>query len=343
MLVLFHIFINSLIFVTIVIVLLFIYMNNTDNNIFKSELQLLYHEREVYINFMKGINIKDIYSLRKKSKYRKRGYGGHPVNYIITFPLDNYIILSPTIKSYVVELLVFVHCRPEEFYERFLSRINSYKSYETQIIYITSKSKENKVNIKLKHESEINKDILQFNEIASYFNLTIQTLHMILWCSKIKFKYLLKTDIDVLINLPLILRYIKKFKKNNTYYAMGKISRAYVIRNKKYSHYIPREIISENIYPPYLQGVGYIMPFNTITLLQESIEKVKPKIWIEDVFMGYALKYNNISLIDLTKYILRDIPDNISYLWRNLDNYMLIHGLNPIEIFILNERYFYHK
>lgn len=328
----------TLAFITLIILSLVIQKDRRDG-IFKVELQLLYHDIYINKNLNKITNIKDIYSMRKKSKYRKIGYGGHPVEYLFSFPLDSKILLSPVYNNNIIELLVFIHCRPEEFYERLLYRKCSYKSKQVKVIYITSKSSSNKINNKLRYESEIYKDILQFNEISSYFNLSIQTVHMIIWSINIKFKYLLKTDIDVLINIPLILRYIMVYNSTYQYYAMGRKSKAFVIRNKKYSHYIPYEIIKENLYPPYLQGVGYIIPYNTVILLQESIKKVKPRIWIEDVFMGYMFKYTNVSLIDLSNYILRDLPDNLSYVWNNVNKYMLIHGLYPIEIYILKERY----
>lgn len=326
----------SILFI-LIIVLHVNYRKLLDNKFYK-ELQLFYHDKCINKNFSNFININQINEIRKISKYRKIGYGGHPPQYLFSLPLDEKILLTPIIFSHKLELLIFIHSRPEEFYERLLSRRCIEQINAIMVIYITSKSKNDEINKKLKYESDIYKDILQFNEISSYFNLTIQTIHMIVWSCNMNFKYLLKSDIDVFINIPLILYWIKKYNNKHNYYAVGKISKTFVIRDKKYSHYVPTEIIKENMFPPYLQGVGYIIPYNTVKLLSNSIEKVKPRIWIEDVFMGYMFKYNNISLNDISKYILRDIPINITKLFKNIKHYMLIHGLYPIEIYMLKKR-----
>lgn len=165
---------------------------------------------------------------------------------------------------------------------------------------------------------------------------------MIIWCeNNAKFKFMLKTDIDVFINIPLILEKIKIYQTKKELLAIGRLSKTYVIRDKKYSHFVPKDIIKENMFPPYLQGVGYIMPYTTVKKIVKSIEFVNPKIWIEDVFMGYLFRYNNISLIDFSSLIIREINDNdkISYIINNIDHYMLIHGFYPIEIYFLNKLY----
>lgn len=325
---------------TVVFVLVFnLYMHYRKQfeKFFNKELQLYYYDSIIYKNLSNLINVNEIKEIRKHSKYRKIGYGGHPINYLFSLPLDEKILITPIYYNHKIELLVFVHSRPEEFYERFLSRKCTFKSKEVLVIYITSKSTSEKINKKLKYESDLNSDILQFNEISSYFNLSIQTLHMIKWTNNINFRYLLKSDIDTFINIQLILKWLKKYKTKEKYYAIGKISKTHILRNKKYSHYVPSEIIKENMFPPYLQGVGYILPYNTVLLLSKSIEYVKPRIWIEDVFMGYMFKHNNITLTDISKFIVRDIPYNLSIVYNNFKNYMLVHGLYPIEIYILKK------
>lgn len=332
------IFITSFSIFSIIKIYLYVILNNDFDTIFSKNLLKFYNDYKIYKNFFKFNNTDDIYKIRKIAKYRKIGYGGHPVQYLFSTPLDEKVSITPHINYHKITLLIFLHTRPEEFYERFMSRKCNYKSKEVLIIYITSKSNDHLINKMIKYESHIYKDILQFNELSSYFNLSLQTLHMLKWSINIYFKYILKSDIDVYINISLILEYIKKFNSTYKYYAIGKISKAYVIRNKKYSHYVPYEVIKENIFPPYLQGVGYIIPYNTVTLLIKSIEKINPRIWIEDVYMGYMFKYNNVKLIDLSKYIIRDLPHNISLLLANINNYMLIHGFYPIEIYMIKEK-----
>lgn len=332
---LFAVYVLTIVF--LIYFILYIYFLDIFDNTFSKEKQLFFHDIIMNNNFSSFNNTKQIAKNRRFSKYRKIGYGGHPIEYLFSIPLDETILITPILKSHTVELLIFIHSRPEEFYERLLSRKCKYKSEKVFVIYITSRSNSYEVNKKLKYESDLYKDILQYNEISSYFNLSIQTVHMIKWSCNIDFKYLLKSDIDVYINIPLILNWIKIYNTSDKYFAMGKISKTYILRDKKYSHYIPIEIIKENMFPPYLQGVGYIIPYKTVLLLSKSIEKVKPRIWVEDVFMGYMFKYNHISLIDISKYIVRDLPYNISILFNNINNFMFIHGFYPIEIFILKE------
>lgn len=323
--------------ITILITTNYINKVSTLDYLFFKEQQLFNDDMKIYINFSTVKTIHKLKRIRRLSRYKKKGYGGHPPKYLFSFPLDNNIQITPTVKYKSIELLIFIHCRTDEFYERYISR-KSYnnKSRKYAIIYITSKSKIIDIDKKLKEEASIYNDILQFNELSSYFNLSIQTLHMILWSIKIDFKFLLKTDIDVFININLINNLMKNFRSNNSAFALGRVSNTYVLRNRKYSHYIPYEIIKESMYPPYLQGVGYFIPYKTMLLICTNIQAINPKIWIEDVYMGYVFKYHNISLIDLSAYIIRDIPYNVSSVINNINKYILVHGLYPFEIYLLN-------
>lgn len=329
--------------INIIIILFIVYIitnyngiNDTYNSLFYHEINQFLYEKRIIKNIFYCKNIESITQLRRKLKYKKRGYGGHPKKYIFSYPLDMKTIVSPNIIGRITKLVVFIHSRPSEFYERMISRKIYKNNKDVCIIYITSKSKRNNINYKIKKEALIHNDIIQFNEISSYFNLSIQTVHMLLWSFNIRYKYLLKSDNDVYINFPLLINLLRTKTAESKYYALGKVSKAFVIRDSKYSHYVPKEIIKEKIYPTYLQGVGYIIPYHTVKVLVKSIKYVEPKIWIEDVFMGYLFKYNNIALYDLSKYIIRDLPYNISSLIKNKCNYILIHGFYPIEIYALN-------
>lgn len=338
----FYLYFNNLYLLIIVFIIIHYYLINLkeiseNKSVFSSEEMIFLYDKIIYKNFSKVYYKKDINKLRKKSKYRKKGYGGHPIYHTFSYPLDKSIILYPQKNISFFELVIFIHCRPEEFYERFVYRKCYNKSNNFRVLYITSKSRSNDINRKLRSEAKEYKDILQFNELSSYFNLSIQTVHMITWSVNLKYKYLLKSDIDVYINIPNIIKWLKNYNSTTRYYAIGKISKTHVLRNKKYSHYVPKDVIKEDMYPPYLQGVGYILPYHTIELLIETIEYINPKIWIEDVFIGYMLKYNNVTLINISNYILRDIPNNFSFVLHNINKYMMIHELYPFELYLLTK------
>lgn len=55
---------------------------------------------------------------------------------------------------------------------------------------------------------------------------------MILWSFNIKFAYLLKSDIDVFINIPLIIEYMKEFNSSYQFYALGRKTDSFIIRNE---------------------------------------------------------------------------------------------------------------
>lgn len=109
-------------------------------------------------------------------------------------------------------------------------------------------------------ENEIYGDIIQANFIDHYANLTLKTISMFEWvktyCSESHF--VLKTDDDMFINMPLLLTFIDS-KKNDHRVMYGRLAKGWKpVRNKKSKYYIDTATYSKTKYPDFLTGPAYL-------------------------------------------------------------------------------------
>ncbi|XP_066960222.1 uncharacterized protein [Macrobrachium rosenbergii] len=109
-------------------------------------------------------------------------------------------------------------------------------------------------------ENEIYGDIIQANFIDHYANLTLKTVSMFEWvktyCSESHF--VLKTDDDMFINMPLLLTFIDS-KKNDRRVMYGRLAKGWKpVRNKKSKYYIDVATYKKTKYPDFLTGPAYL-------------------------------------------------------------------------------------
>ncbi|XP_042874024.1 TSC22 domain family protein 2-like isoform X2 [Penaeus japonicus] len=109
-------------------------------------------------------------------------------------------------------------------------------------------------------ENELYGDVVQANFIDHYSNLTLKTVSMFEWaktyCSESHF--ILKTDDDMFINMPLLLTFIDS-KINDRRVMYGRLAKGWKpVRNKKSKYYIDTSTYSKTRYPDFLTGPAYL-------------------------------------------------------------------------------------
>ncbi|XP_076023201.1 UDP-GlcNAc:betaGal beta-1,3-N-acetylglucosaminyltransferase 7, like [Genypterus blacodes] len=142
-------------------------------------------------------------------------------------------------------------------------------------------------------EDKIFGDILQWDFMDTFFNLTLKEVNFLKWfdiyCPHVQFIF--KGDDDVFVNthnlLDLIGFRVEEHKVDNLFVG-DTISKAIPIRNRQSKYYIPKELYDKP-YPPYVGGGGFLMSSKLarrLFVVSEDLELYP----IDDVFLGMCLQ-----------------------------------------------------
>ncbi|XP_014858743.1 PREDICTED: beta-1,3-galactosyltransferase 1-like [Poecilia mexicana] len=164
------------------------------------------------------------------------------------------------------------------------------------------------VHQQLLQESKEHHDLIQGDFVDCYKNLTIKTMVMLEWlnsyCSSAA--YAMKIDSDMFLNVPNLVNLLLKAPRTN--YMTGLVAHGgAVLRDPKSKWFLPQEIFSESIYPPYALGLGYILSLDLTKKLIEASRHIKP-LYIEDVYLGLCMRHLGISPTDPSSYSFHVFP-----------------------------------
>ncbi|XP_036357251.1 beta-1,3-galactosyltransferase 1-like [Octopus sinensis] len=128
-------------------------------------------------------------------------------------------------------------------------------------------------------------DIVQENYIDHYENLSLKSIAYLRWVSSScrKVKFVLKTDDDMYINLPLLEKTLMNMKRSR--FIMGLLFQHVVpIRHNSSKWYTPISKYQKNEFPDYMSGTAYLISGDIVPeLYAESFnEKL---FWLEDVYI----------------------------------------------------------
>lgn len=145
----------------------------------------------------------------------------------------------------------------------------------------------------VEYEDVVHGDILQWDFMDTFFNLTLKEVNFLRWfsiyCPRAQFVF--KGDDDVFVNTRNLLELIR-FKVEERAHAdlfVGDtITKAAPIRNRQSKYYIPKELHDEP-YPAYVGGGGFLMSSQLARRLSVASERVQ-LYPIDDVFLGMCLK-----------------------------------------------------
>ncbi|XP_042265530.1 UDP-GlcNAc:betaGal beta-1,3-N-acetylglucosaminyltransferase 7, like [Thunnus albacares] len=145
----------------------------------------------------------------------------------------------------------------------------------------------------IEYEDQIYGDILQWDFMDTFFNLTLKEVNFLKWfdvyCSGVQFIF--KGDDDVFVNTHNLLDLIGfkvEDRKEADLFVGDTISKAIPIRNRQSKYYIPKELYDKP-YPPYAGGGGFLMSSQLarrLFVVSEGLELYP----IDDVFLGMCLQ-----------------------------------------------------
>ncbi|XP_066499762.1 UDP-GlcNAc:betaGal beta-1,3-N-acetylglucosaminyltransferase 7, like [Hoplias malabaricus] len=145
----------------------------------------------------------------------------------------------------------------------------------------------------LEYEDRIYGDILQWDFMDTFFNLTLKEVNFLRWfyiyCAHVPFVF--KGDDDVFVNTENLvdLTFFRTEEgRAHQLFVGDTISKAVPIRNKQSKYYIPKELYNK-LYPPYVGGGGFLMSSRIALKLFAASEGLE-LFPIDDVFLGMCLQ-----------------------------------------------------
>ncbi|XP_001365935.1 beta-1,3-galactosyltransferase 2-like [Monodelphis domestica] len=148
------------------------------------------------------------------------------------------------------------------------------------------------LRILLEEEDMEHGDLLQVGFLDTYNNLTLKVLMGLEWmaqhCSTAR--YVLKVDGDVFLNPSfLVQQLLQPNGPPRPDFITGYIYRdTGPLRSPDYKWYMPPELYSQDKYPPYCGGPGYVLSV-PLALRVLAVAQTIKVIYLEDVFIGLCL------------------------------------------------------
>ncbi|XP_029939054.1 UDP-GlcNAc:betaGal beta-1,3-N-acetylglucosaminyltransferase 7 [Salarias fasciatus] len=150
----------------------------------------------------------------------------------------------------------------------------------------------------VEYEDYIYKDILQWDFLDSFFNLTLKETHFLKWfhtyCPRVR--YVFKGDDDVFVSVDNIFEFLDSSSHDNNLFVGDVIFKAKPIRKKQNKYYIPQALYNKTHYPPYAGGGGFLMDGSLVKRLYWAADTLE-LYPIDDVFLGMCLEVLQVTPI----------------------------------------------
>ncbi|XP_023244175.1 beta-1,3-galactosyltransferase 1-like [Centruroides sculpturatus] len=154
-----------------------------------------------------------------------------------------------------------------------------------KILFLLGKSENDTQNAAVMEENANYSDIIQENFLDTYNNLTVKSTMLLKWVNDScrQAKYVMKTDDDMFVHLPNLVKFLKNSTQKHLLVGCL-ISGAVPIKDWHSKWYVPDNVYSEYTYPNYLSGTGYVMSDNIVSTLYNTALNT-PLFYLEDIFI----------------------------------------------------------
>ncbi|XP_078420688.1 UDP-GlcNAc:betaGal beta-1,3-N-acetylglucosaminyltransferase 7 [Cetorhinus maximus] len=188
----------------------------------------------------------------------------------------------------------------------------------------------------LEYESIIHGDILQWDFLDTFFNLTLKEVNFLKWFSTYceDVEYIFKGDDDVFVSTQNVIEFLNAPKIKNLFVG-DVLHRAKPIRKKENKYYIPEALYNQTYYPPYAGGGGFLMAGTLARRLHKVSESLE-LYPIDDVFLGMCLEVLSMTPVHHRGFRTFGIVKNKSSKMNKepcfYKSIMVVHKLLPAEL-----------
>lgn len=272
---------------------------------------------------------------RNKTKYKFPIINNKPHSSFLPISLINLCICNKKIECSNAFLLIGILTRPECIFERMIFRRILRNKDKIIYIFITGISITINSNNLLIKERDIYNDIIIFNVVASYYNCSLVMscfyIYIFKYCSNIK--WVMKLDIDTYLNIEKLLNILYKVDKNvSVIGAMNKNPKIKCNAKGKWNINCLNKNKTYIYFPSYPFGPGFLFRYSSVKCINEYYNSSEYIVWVEDILFGILMKYCKLKYYDISRYT--DLTYRPKYNISVTKNYLLVHGLHPIEIIL---------
>lgn len=215
-------------------------------------------------------------------------------------------------------------------------------------VFLLGKSEDLHIEEKLHLESEKYGDIIQWDFMDTFFNLTLKDLLFWEWFSSRcpHARFIFKGDDDVFVRTPAVLDYLlaeeadrgslngsRQANKMEMFVVGDVINNAAPIRSNRTKYYIP-ESFYKGLYPSYLGGGGVLYSGSLAHRLLEVSQRVH-LFPIDDVYVGMCLRRLGVYPINHPAFLTFDFPKDEPKEPCANHTILLVHKRSPAEMFQL--------
>ncbi|XP_045122375.1 beta-1,3-galactosyltransferase 1-like [Portunus trituberculatus] len=149
-----------------------------------------------------------------------------------------------------------------------------------KLVFLLANPNDSELQRQVVEESRTYGDILQEDFVDSYMNLTLKSVMGLKWASNYcsQAQYLLKTDDDIFVNVPVLLTYLQEASKTRWITGCIKQKKAFRPVNAVPGMPLPPA------HPPFVAGAGYVISGDLVKEMYEASLETRP-IPVEDVYI----------------------------------------------------------
>lgn len=204
--------------------------------------------------------------------------------------------------------IILVHSAVENWSHRNLIR-QTWGTYgKVHVNFLLGAVNSTALQQQILRESNAYEDIIQGNFMDTYRNLTYKHAMALKWfqyyCAEAK--YLVKTDDDIIVNIPNLMTTLKHGQKKLILCKSWLISP--VVRDLQSKWYVRPDEYKQNLFPKYCSGFAIIYSADTVRRLYTAVQKT-PYFWIDDVHITGTLRQS--CQFNLTNSVSYYLPPNI--------------------------------
>lgn len=195
-------------------------------------------------------------------------------------------------------------------------------------VFLLGVSASEDVQSQVEKEKALYNDILLGSYTDSYRNLTLKVILGLDWSSThCPSSYVVKTDDDCFVNVWLLHEFLVKYNTNTHGLYAGSViaekSKLRVVRGAQKRWSVGFEEYSEDYYPPYASGFGYIISADVVKQLVLESRFVTP-LPNEDAYVGIVVSRLGIPPVSSNRFILS--PSGL-----NVCNYLYVFVVHHVQ------------